>query len=263
MKRNLAIAVVLAGVTGAAQADITLDGVFDSGDMYTHSETVTWFNGHKSEESIYGDFDSQSYTTTIQYGTGTLAGDTSGQEYFFLFVEAPLYAKNMIWQDLDWRDQFPLINDDPTVGLTEADVASYRVHHETHHDPGSMKLDFGGATGSEKMIFLDADGDKQFEADLADGSDSDFGLIASVDSAAYLLDNGLATEELSLARDTTMSFEFQFAIDSDLNDELLGYVRNGIEFHLSPERGLVPAPGALALLGMGGLVLARRRRRED
>lgn len=260
MKNSMTTMICLAAMAGVAQADVTLDGIRGLGDMYTNSETVTWFNGHRTDDSIYGDFDSQFATTTIQYGVSTLAGDTSGTEYFFLFVEAPLYAKNMIWQDLDWDDNFPVVNTDPNAGLTEDDVSPYRVHHETHHSPGDLKLNFGTATGSEKMIFLDADGDDVFKADLDGDADNDFGLFGFKDSADYLLDNGLATEELSLARNTTMSFEFAFELDGATNEELLGFIRNGIEFHLSPERGLIPAPSSVAMLGLGGLTLARRRR---
>jgi len=258
--KTLAITLMLTVAANANGSIVTLDGISDGADTYTHTETVTWFNGHKTAHSLYGDFDNQSHTTDIQYGIGQLAGDASGQEYFFLFVEAPLYAKNMIWENLDWRNVFPVANTDPSVGLTEADVASYRAHHETHHDVGDMKLDFGGATGSEKLIFLDAGGGNQFEADLAGGADNALGLVGFKDSSDYLLDNGLATTDLSLARDRTMSFEFQFAVNTQMNDQLLGYPHNGLEFHLSRERGLVPEPTSAALLGLGGFILLRRRR---
>ncbi len=253
-------AVCAAGIvfTSAAQADVSLDGIFDS-DTYSDFQVVTWYNGHRPDDSIYGDFDSQVFDTTIRYGTDFLAGDTSGTEYFFLFVEVPLYAKNMIWDSAVDSDNYPVANTDPSVGLTEDDVSPYRTHHETHHGVGDLKLDFGTATGSEKMVFVDDTGHKQFEADLAGDADNDFGLIGFLDSVDYLLDNGLATLDLSLARDRTMSFEFQFELDAVINGELLDYIGNGIEFHLSPERGLVPAPGTLALFGFAGLAHRRRR----
>lgn len=260
MKKKLAIAFILAAVSGTAQANVILDGILGDGVGYTNSETVNWFNGHQTANSIYGDFNSQFATTTISYGLSELAGDSSGTQFFFLFVEAPLFAKNMIWQDLDWRSDFPVTNTDPSSGLTEDDAASYRVHHETHHDPGTMKLDFRGATGSEKVVFVDANGSKMFEADLDGVADNAFGLVGFKDSVDYLFDNNISTEALSLARDTTMSFEFMFEIDSTANAAILAIVRNGIEFHLSPERGLVPTPASAALLGLGGLTLLRRRR---
>ncbi len=258
MKRLVAIALFLTGTCGAARADIILDGIFDFGDTYANSQVVTWFNGHQTANSFYGDFDNQFATTTIQYGTGQLAGDPFGTEYFFLFVEVPLYGKNMIWDRAAVDD--PIKNEDPDVGLTEDDVGPYRVQHETHHDPGDLKLNFNTATGSEKVVFVNGKGKDQFEADLDGNADDAFGLIGFKDSVDYLFDNNLATKDLSLARDRTMSFEFQFELNAAMNEELLGYISNGIEFHLSPERGLIPAPGSLALLGLAAL--GRRRRRS-
>jgi hypothetical protein len=250
--------------SSAGAAVFTLDGIFDGAPPYSTSEVVSWYNGHRpAPDSIYGDENNQLGRTTIHYGVGTLAG--GGADYFFLYVEAPLDAKNMIWQKLDWKNNYPLPNTDPLVGLTEADVASYRVHHETHHNPGDMKLDFKGATGSEVAIYNDATGDKVFEADLAGDATNAFGLVGYMDSVDYLLDNGICTEDLCLARDTPMSLEFQFALNSDQNNALLGHIRNGIEFHLSPERGLsVPVPATLPLmataLGVLGLFGWRRKR---
>ena len=99
-------------------------------------------------------------TTTFHYGIGELGGE----DYFFLYVEAPIYVKSMIWEDSPtggWTK--PLTNTDANNGLTENDVASYRNHHETHHKPGEMKLDFKGATGSEKVIFVDKNGNKKIQ----------------------------------------------------------------------------------------------------
>ncbi len=241
-------------MSGSATASsITLDGMFDGSPPYSDSETVKWFNGHKpAPDSIYGDFNNQLGTTTIHYGIGELAGETSGTEYFFLYVDVPLYAKNMIWQA------------NPGDGLTEADLSSYRKHHETHHDPGDLKLDFHTATHSEKMVLNDNEDNDKFKADLAGNAENKFGLVGFKDSVDYLLDNTLATIGLSLARDTKMSFEFQFALNETENNDFVALFANGIEFHLSPERGLspvVPIPGAIWLLGSGLIGLAGLRRR--
>lgn len=248
----------------ATAASFTLDGIFDGSPPYSTPMTVSWFNGHKpAPDSIYGDFNDQLGTTMIHYGVGELAGGPSGTDYFFLYVEAPLYAKNMIWEDKDWKNVYPVANTDPDVGLTEADVSSYRVHHETHHNPGDMKLDYGGATGSEKLVLNDSSGAKQFMANLAGDADETFGLIGFKDSVDFLIDNGLATEALSLERDRKMSFEFQFELDKAKNDAFLTLFDNGIEFHLSPERGLTPTPepATLLLLSSGLIGIAGFRKK--
>ena len=233
MKYTLMAAAFLACLTTSHGQQVTLDGILTPGDGYTNSESVTWFNGH-GKESVYGDFDNQSFQTTLRYGIAELAGGTPGEKFFFLFVEAPLYAKNMIWGN----------------GLTEADWAPY-----------GKELSFSGATGSEKLVFLNAKGDKVFEADLADKADNGFGLVGYKDSAHYLLDSGISTEDSSLARDTTMSFEFQFAVDPTNNAQIVAYARNGLEMHLSPERGLVPEPSSSVLIGLSSMLFLFRRKR--
>ena len=63
-----------------------------------------------------------------------------------------------------------------------------------------------------------------------------------------------------------MAFEYQFALDPAENNALLDVVRDGgvIEYHLSPERGLVPTqvpePSSALLAMLGGLSLLRRKR---
>ena len=251
----LATLLIALAPSSAGAAPITLDGVFDGTPPYSNSESVSWYNGHKTAYSIYGDRTTPLGSTTIHHGLGTLAGESSGIEYFFLYVEAPLYVKNMIWADII-----------SLAGMTAADVAPYRTQHETHHAVGALNLDYRTATHSEKLIFNDAAGAKQFKANLAGDADNLFGLLGFMDSVDYVLGNTACTVSLCLARNAPMSFEFQFAKDTAVNSALLGFIRNGIEFHLSPERGLpisVPEPASILIFafGLAGLGFVTRRRR--
>lgn len=304
-KVHLPTAMLVTGLAGSAFAgpSFTLDGV-DYGDPYGNTESITWWNGH-GKDSLYGDQDNQFATSIMKYGKGTLNGSGSSNEYFFLYFEAPLYAKNMIWVDEDLYDPY---HNNPSTGLNNDDWLPYSDAYaqalreslsddedfddDDDDDKKSKKkkskkkkskkkskksssdvkpLDFSKATGSEKAILYNDDGDEIFVADLADDADDDgdFGLLGYKDSSDYLLDNGLATLEESLNRDVKMSFEMMFALDDALNSELINNIRNnGIEFHLSPERSGqpttptgVPSPTA----GVAGLVvlgLAAMRRRK-
>ena len=52
MKRKLALLLILTAVSSTARASIIdLDGISD-GDPYGNSETVSWFNGHKPDDTI-------------------------------------------------------------------------------------------------------------------------------------------------------------------------------------------------------------------
>ena len=158
-----------------------------------------------------------------------------------------IQMKNMIWGD----------------DLTNDDIDPYRVHYGTHHDPKKLNLDFGKATGSEKLGFVDKDGKAKLEVDLAgNGGGGNYGLIAYKDSVDYLFDNNLATESSSLNRERTMSFELQFEVNAADNAKILELARNGLDYHLSPERGLaIPEPSTSLLVGLLSSVFLLRRKR--
>jgi hypothetical protein len=92
-----------------------------------------------------------------------------------------------------------------------------------------------------------------------------FGLISFRDSVMYLLDNGISTTSSSSASDVTMSVELQFALDPVKNQLILDAARNGLNFHLSPDRGLipdlVPEPSTTMLFGLLSAIGLLRRRR--
>ena len=158
---------------------------------------------HK-HESVYGNsITEQLGTTTVHYGSGTLEGGSS-TEYFFLYLEAPLYAKNLIWDENEGNTTAPF-----TV-LTPLDFAPYLGHYGNHHDFNKFKMNFKTATGSEKVEINDANGSAVFAANFAGDADSDFGLVGYKDSYDYVIDNNLCDDSLCLERKRTMAFEFQF-----------------------------------------------------
>lgn len=236
-----------AGITAGSGQNLTLDGVFNpANDQYASFETVSWYNGH--DDTTYGTFATQSYKTTIRYGVAEKAGGPAGQKYFFMFADVPLYAKNMVWG----------------AGMTDEEVSQY-----------GKRLDFSGATGSEKFIFMNSNGSENFTVDFGaappqgTGGNTDYGvnglgLIDFRDSVSYLLSNGLATSGKSgssSAHDVTMSVEMQFALNPSANAQLVQLARNGINVHLSPDRGLIPEPSTTLLFGLFSVAGLLRRKR--
>lgn len=256
-----ALAVAFAGVASAQS--FLVDGIRDSNDNYSMTKTVSWYNGH--DDTTYGTIDSTTDTTTVHYG--------SDANNFYVYIEIPLHAKNMIWSP-----ENAVANGDPNVELTTDDLDPYN----------KSKLDMNGATGSEYIGFgasgydvwadcgwVSADGtlDGYTPYDFGDGNP--YGFQGFKNSVNYIYDNGLFTGDLnsgtylaeimadttSLNRNLPLSYEFVFDLDTAANDAFLALLDTPVNVHLSPDRGrTVPAPGAAALFGFSGLLAARRRR---
>lgn len=242
----------------------SFDGYKTSADSYldANKKAVYFYNGH--EEEAYGSAENPIYQTYLHWGVGKDSLETSGPEYFFLYVETPIEVKNMIWAD----------------AVTDQDVLDYNVHYSNHHDDLKKdQFDYGFATGSEKVAFEDSSGDTLFGSELDVNTDgggkkskkststisSSFAVKTSLD---YLLANG-ATEADSNAgtidsSTTGMAFEYKFDLDAAQGLELVNSVQI-IEYHLSPERGLyptqVPEPSGTLLLGITATLGILRRKR--
>ncbi len=242
----------------------SFDGYKTLDDSYDNQRAVYFFNGHKNDESEYGPQNDPTYQTYIHWGTGTDASENTSTQYFFLYVETPIEVKNMLWGN----------------AFTPDDEAEY-----------GKDLDYGGATGSEHIKFMsesatDDDGkDKKGKKDKknkdgdgnviiytglgkSDKNVTTTGQLGVKSSLDYLLANG-ATEADSNAgtidsRETGMAFEYKFTLDAAANQALLDNITL-IEYHLSPERGLVPTqvpePSAPLLIGITVAIGILRRRR--
>ena len=256
----MASAITLLAMPLASQAaSFTFDGVKDGvggADMYTTTFSANWWNGHDQDNFPK---DGSQPNVNVHYGTGS---DGGSGNFSWLLIEAPLYAKNMVWGDLA----------------------------EPFEDEYGKVLDFSGATGSEGVLFG--------ASDLGDGKDKDtngatwldlakddfndnspWQVIDYKDSVEYLLGAG-SGECLSMnpgencgAEDRTMSFEIKLAaLDNNGFQQLKSAIEtNGVAFHLSPDRNgtppppdmpEVPVPAAFWLFGtalIGFIGYSRRR----
>ena len=257
------VLVLLTTAPGSGQ-NFNLDGYMtpDEEPGYSNRQAFYFFNGH-GDQDVYGTMEDPTYQTYVYWGQGKLASDPTGPDYFFMYIETPIEAKNMVWGD----------------GMTPQEISEY-----------GEQLDFNKATGSEYMSFVLPSGDggdnpetypfwSYLEDDKwgpgsshsgsygAEGWENlTYGFINAKSSANYILDNGLGTTSSSANHDIGMAFEYQFALDSAENNALLDILRvdgGVIEYHLSPERGgiptQVPEPSVLILALLGGLILPRNR----
>jgi len=282
---NLRTLFWLSVITGCLMAPIaqgqsvTLDGFYDSSNAvevaaYSNTELVSWTNGHNTTYDYWYDgAGASTIQATIRYGSGTLAGDTSTQPetYYFLYVEAPLAIKGMSWS----------LDSDDLADYDKYVLGGAYLHDEVG-DPGTphiKKMDYGKATGSEKVEFGGYTG--EFSEDGLISGDIDgggSGVIGLADSIDYLLanphllqnENGDpfdyketgGSDELknstSVNPDIAMAFEFQFETQTALDDAVAA-AKTGIVLHLSPSK--IPEPSSTLLLGLGSIGMLLRRKR--
>jgi hypothetical protein len=253
------------------QSVITLDGFYDAGNVhevnaYSNIASVDWTNGHGTTNDYWYDGSGAStIQTTIRYGSGTLSGDSSGNIYYFLYVEAPIEIKGMSWSK----------DSDKLADYHQYVLGGGYIHQESD---GSLdldhikKMDYKTATGSEKVEFGSYVGNFEEEGLLTGDIDgSGAGLIGLADSIDYLLANddllkaaggsaydGDLENSTSVNPNIPMAFEFQFQTQQNL-DAAVTAASAGIILHLSPSK--VPEPSSLLLLGIASVGTLLRRKR--
>jgi len=263
----------LLGPVVQGQSVVTLDGFYDANNAeeraaYTNMASVGWKNGHNTANDYWGPGTGDPTTwaqTTIRYGSGTLEGDTSTspETYYFLYVEAPLYAKGMSWSE----------NSSDLVDYDKYVLGGAYLHDEAGDSgtPHIKSIDYGKATSSEKVEFGSSNqyvGDFEEATGLNDGQAP--GLINLKDSIDYLLANtdllkakdggaydGNLEESTSANPNIPMAFEFQFATQQQLNDAVSA-AKGGIILHLSPSK--IPEPSSALLLSVASIGMLLRRK---
>ena len=249
MKKTLLTLLITANILHGQS--FTFDGYKTDTDSYTNKEAIYFYNGHKPY--AYGTKENPLYQTYLHWGVGTDDSETTGERYFFMYAETPIEVKNMIWGS----------------SVTASDILEYDLHFETHHAGKDPTMDFSQATGSEYISFQASDFNQIITTNLITDKDNieTIGQIAVKDSVDYLIANG-ATEDDSNAgtidsRTIGMAFEYKFELDTVKNAALLTDI-DIIEYHLSPERGLVPTqvpePNTSFLFAVGVLMFINKLR---
>jgi len=235
-------------------------GTGSDGGEYGASFVTTWTNDHHSfydgNHDLDGDGNPDTPLTEVFYLV------SGGGSSLNLFMEAPIYARNMIWRDFTASNSTDCTDaGDPCMGLTNADVEPYL--EGSHHDKGgssTVKMDYKTMTDSEKITF--------------GGNTYDFQNSGSnwATSEDWVLANGCTTSECTF-RDVTLSYEFSLTSlgIGEADDIIQDLMDNGMVFHLSDERRAafippqppheVPVPAAFWLFGTAifGLIGMRRK----
>ncbi|MCP4323382.1 MAG: hypothetical protein GY951_00875 [Psychromonas sp.] len=244
---KLAVIIATFVIIPSVNAIPIVDG-FASENEYSNYMAVKWYNDHEPDGSQFPKAGDQK--TAVYYDW------SSATNNFYLYLEAPLAAKNMIWGS-GWTKEEALLYYQqwcsPSDGVADEthDGGSCGHHKDGFDTFVNKKGSFHDMTYSEKVIFAGIEvslagnipeKDESKKKGKKKGKKKDepkSNKFEYKDSVDYVINKLNCDINDCEENDTPMAFEFLFNgySEGDYLAMLDLIEKNGVIFHLSPERG--------------------------